>query len=248
MVDDLAAATARAVELESQANELKSHLADLLKAKEDDEKHLLEKFQDLLNEKKLKIRQQQRLLASAEVDPARLENAGASQNTVRKAKASRGSKRKVVQEPEDESDDGFEKMDVDASAPNPIEEDPEMDVRQTTDEELEDATASDTQDSDEEPPQPTVKGKGKGKTKASAKTKVPVKSPASRKTKGSTSSRTTRATKGKTATAPSEVDGQDVDAQPPPRRTLPFKSKAKEKTPEPVKTADDETETDDDEL
>ena len=48
---------------------LNAQLEDLIKAKEDHENNLLEKFRELLNAKKLKIRDQQRLLAGAKVDP-----------------------------------------------------------------------------------------------------------------------------------------------------------------------------------
>ncbi|KAI4127321.1 MAG: hypothetical protein LQ347_004652 [Umbilicaria vellea] len=48
---------------------LNAQLEDLIKAKEDHENALLEKFRDLLNAKKLKIRDQQRLLAGAKIDP-----------------------------------------------------------------------------------------------------------------------------------------------------------------------------------
>lgn len=48
---------------------LDQQLEDLIKAKKEHENALLEKFQHLLNAKKLKIRDQQRLLASAKVDP-----------------------------------------------------------------------------------------------------------------------------------------------------------------------------------
>lgn len=86
---------------------------ELVKAKAEDETQLLEKFRDLLNEKKVKIRQQQRLLASAEVNPEKLAKVGGSLDKQKHvAQASRPSKRKVKKEVES-SDDGFEKMDVD---------------------------------------------------------------------------------------------------------------------------------------
>ena len=50
--------------------ELNRQLDDLIQAKIDHENSLLEKFRDLLNAKKLKIRDQQRLLATAKIDPA----------------------------------------------------------------------------------------------------------------------------------------------------------------------------------
>lgn len=48
---------------------LNEQLEDLIRAKQEHETLLLEKFQALLNAKKLKIRDQQRLLAGAKVDP-----------------------------------------------------------------------------------------------------------------------------------------------------------------------------------
>ena len=48
---------------------LNQQLEELIEAKREHENSLLEKFQALLNSKKLKIRDQQRLLAGAKVDP-----------------------------------------------------------------------------------------------------------------------------------------------------------------------------------
>ena len=48
--------------------QLKEQLEDLIQAKKDHETALLEKFRELLNQKKLKIRDQQRLLATSKVD------------------------------------------------------------------------------------------------------------------------------------------------------------------------------------
>lgn len=48
---------------------LNEQLEDLIQAKKEHETLLMEKFQALLNAKKLKIRDQQRLLAGAKVDP-----------------------------------------------------------------------------------------------------------------------------------------------------------------------------------
>lgn len=78
-------ATTRADELEHQAssligrfstaedtiNKLNRQLEELINAKSEHESQLISKFVQLLNEKKLKIRNQQRLLAFARVDPSR---------------------------------------------------------------------------------------------------------------------------------------------------------------------------------
>lgn len=53
---------------EDEIKQLKRQLQDLIQAKEQHENQLMTNFVQLLNEKKLKIRTQQRLLASATVD------------------------------------------------------------------------------------------------------------------------------------------------------------------------------------
>ncbi len=60
--DDLAAALTKAAELEAAVTGLKDQLAELIQAKRTDEAEMLEKFRDLLNEKKVKIREQQQIL------------------------------------------------------------------------------------------------------------------------------------------------------------------------------------------
>lgn len=231
MADQLATVTARAEKLEKSVEELKSQLQELIKAKETDENQLLEKFRDLLNGKKLKIRQQQRLLASADVDPAKLENAGASQNSVRKAKASRGGKRKMAQDVSDESDDGFERMEVDqdeVEVKDEPQDDAEMAAQETTDDDLDDA-ATQSEAEDSEPPRPAAKPAAKGKAGVRSKTAKSAKASSSNK---------------KGAAKPTEAEEDD---RPPPRRTLPFQTETKK--PEKANPADDdETASDDDEL
>ncbi|ETS79534.1 hypothetical protein PFICI_09387 [Pestalotiopsis fici W106-1] len=240
--NDLAAATAKAAELEKTTNELKAQLEDLLKAKDDDERQLLEKFRDLLNEKKLKIRQQQRLLASAEVDPEKLQNVGASQNTLRKAKASRDSKRKAAEEePDDVSDDDSDKMEVDEpvkvkdESDQDVEDHDDLEDRQTTDDELGEATASETDDTDEEA-QPATRTKAKHPIKA-ASTGRAGKTPASR---------STRSTRTRSETPPSDAqdEDEDEDVAPPPSRALPVQAR-KQSTLQAQATNNDDTETDD---
>lgn len=83
LVDWCSSAVARADALEAQVSSLSSRysvaedtiqklnrqLEEFIRAKEQDQSHLVANFADLLNEKKLKIRNQQRLLAAAKVDP-----------------------------------------------------------------------------------------------------------------------------------------------------------------------------------
>jgi hypothetical protein len=117
-------------ELEKAVNELKDQLEELIEAKKADESELLEKFRDLLNEKKVRIREQQRMLMANDVDASgfiKLEPKSQSQQKIpdttkgRKPKPSSKSKRKAAEpepdlEPEEEipeSDDELEKMEVD---------------------------------------------------------------------------------------------------------------------------------------
>jgi hypothetical protein len=133
---------------EAETKKMSEDLEQMIKLKNDHENVLIEKFSLLLNEKKLKIRDQQRLLASANVNPAK---AAAIERTRGSKPASAGSshprKRKAGQTAKDESnsDDGFEKMDVDdQEAPTDSDAEPPRtpDRGSTADEE-----------SDDEPPQ-----------------------------------------------------------------------------------------------
>jgi hypothetical protein len=121
-------------------------LDELIQAKKDDESALLEKFRDLLNEKKVKIREQQRVIASASVDairPIKHESPQAS-GRGHSAEPSRAAKRKKapVVVNDDESDDGFEKMDVDQQNDQSVDRGLESEDQQTTEAER---TASDTE-------------------------------------------------------------------------------------------------------
>ena len=64
----------RFTEQQDQVQKLNKQLDDFIKAKEDHETDLLEKFQRILNEKKLKIRDQQRLLNSTNIGNAQRES------------------------------------------------------------------------------------------------------------------------------------------------------------------------------
>lgn len=95
---------------------LQAQLADLVRAKQEHEEQLISKFALLLNEKKLKIRNQQRILSTAKVDKQKLAQLkltldGTEREPVRK-------KRRAERVAEDsdqgkEESDGFETMDVD---------------------------------------------------------------------------------------------------------------------------------------
>lgn len=67
----LASVTDRCRVAEDTIHKLSEQVNQLLQAKDQHENQLVTHFVQLLNEKKLKIRNQQRLLASATVDPAK---------------------------------------------------------------------------------------------------------------------------------------------------------------------------------
>lgn len=231
--DQAAVSFAKIKSLEQTVGELKDQLAELIKAKEDDETQLLGKFRDLLNEKKVKIRQQQRLLASVDVDP----QASAQGDGKRKAKYSRPSKRKIADEDDmgSSNDDQLghvaDTMDVDSET-GPL--DPEGDEQTTTDED-EDKT-QDEASTGGESEQPKARVPKSNQTKPVAQKKSPA-TPAQR------SSRSTRSTQD----IKSEPASQQPDDVPPAKRELPFIRKTKNAPP--AKTApdkdDDETGSDD---
>ncbi|KAI1095088.1 hypothetical protein F5B19DRAFT_366284 [Rostrohypoxylon terebratum] len=220
--EDLAAAIAKTQLVEDSLKELRDQVDDLIKAKEEDEAVLLEKFRDLLNEKKVKIRQQQRLLASVNVDPDKLANVSGGRNKEKRiAQSSRVSKRKIKEEPES-SDVELERMDIeeeddDGGAQPDIVED-----RDTT----ADETASGTS-TDDEPAPPPVKSR---KTKAQAP----------RKNARASASASAKA---KHETHKSNSSGDDSDELPP-RRVLPFMKNKQPAAPAPKPVDDDETESD----
>jgi hypothetical protein len=95
---------------------LQAQLADLVRAKQEHEEQLISKFALLLNEKKLKIRNQQRILSTAKIDEQKLAQLkrtfdGTGRGPVRK-------KRRAERVAEDsdqgkEESEGFETMEVD---------------------------------------------------------------------------------------------------------------------------------------
>ncbi|KAK8146780.1 hypothetical protein G3M48_002589 [Beauveria asiatica] len=143
----------KATELEASIHQLKEQLEELLKAKDEDETALLQKFRDLLNEKKVKIREQQKVLASGSFSAPKQEEPrepcpesepdGALETKTRgrKPAATRARKRKAAAPAKEESDE----EDV-AGEQSPIKSEPEdTDDGQTTE-----ATASVDGDSDDD--------------------------------------------------------------------------------------------------
>ncbi|KAM3513700.1 hypothetical protein MY11210_002609 [Beauveria gryllotalpidicola] len=145
----------KAAELEASIHQLKEQLEELLKAKDEDETALLQKFRDLLNEKKVKIREQQKVLASGSFSAAKQEEprepspepepeAPKTKKTRgRKPAATRARKRKAAAPAKEESDE----EDVAEEQPRIKSEPEDTDDGQTTE-----ATASvdGDEDSDEE--------------------------------------------------------------------------------------------------
>ncbi|TGJ83517.1 hypothetical protein E0Z10_g5248 [Xylaria hypoxylon] len=244
VTEELAAATVKIESLEQSIEELKAQLDDFITTKEEDETQMLEKFRDLLNSKKVKIRQQHRLLAAAKVDPEKLAKIGGDdQDAHRNAGPSRSGKRKAPVKMEDESDDDFERMDVDKQDPGDnadTNSQPESDSDGDENQQLStdnDATASDP-DTDDEPPT-AAEVKKKGVTPPGRITKP----------KASVSKRTTRSSQTARATAQKQPavasDSEDEDDELPPPRVLPFMA-AKKTAPPPKPADDDETPSDDD--
>ncbi|KAI4105941.1 MAG: hypothetical protein LQ339_003259 [Xanthoria mediterranea] len=103
------------VEQTEMVQKLNRQLEELVQAKKEHEDTLLEKCALLINEKKGKIRDQQRLLATAKVDPKELRAVQAARRPVSPSRQSAGpsakGKRKVsalASSDDDRSDDGFE--------------------------------------------------------------------------------------------------------------------------------------------
>lgn len=98
---------------------LQSQLEDLVRAKNDHEEQLISKFALLLNEKKLMIRNQQRILGTAKHDKEKLARLRLSLGGTRKQTTTSASRKRraetdlSVNASEDEESDGFETMDVD---------------------------------------------------------------------------------------------------------------------------------------
>lgn len=267
--------TAKLVELEAHVLNLRNQLDQLIMVKKTDENEMLEKFCLLLNEKKVKIREQQRLLSAALVDPARVtaivatkppdspapdSSAPASSSRNGKGrvpKPSRPGKRKPRQAvSSDESDDGFEKMDVDKKIPSPPSslarpikaepvEDP-VNLNDSDSDEAQQTPAHDTEtesESDDDLDAPPTQG---------ARSSQPVRKPptAAEKGKGrAAASRPSAAAKGKgkeTLTMhPKRAAAAKKTLNPPPAAAAVARHRSPAVAPPPAPAEDSETESDD---
>ncbi|KAJ5431930.1 hypothetical protein N7445_008428 [Penicillium cf. griseofulvum] len=100
---------------EEAMHRLNEQLEELIHAKTEHENRLVANFVQVLNEKKLKIRNQQRLLASATVDVTKVSEIQASipEESHGSAKESHSAKRCALKMSDTEDSDGFEQMDID---------------------------------------------------------------------------------------------------------------------------------------
>ncbi|GAB1725439.1 hypothetical protein NU195Hw_g1847t1 [Hortaea werneckii] len=142
----------------SQVAKLNQQLEDLVKAKKDHEDELLKKFAALLNTKKLKIRDQQRLLAGAKIPKDAAEAVRDARDSDvasgRRASGARRQKRKANSSAEPESSDAetaSENEDDDALRE-------QEQTPQQTDEETQDEGSEDGFDAPPPPSQPRKHG------------------------------------------------------------------------------------------
>ncbi|KAJ6000098.1 hypothetical protein N7481_000507 [Penicillium waksmanii] len=104
---------ARYQEAASTVQKLTQQLDDLVQAKAQHENQLMANFTQLLNEKKLKIRNQQRLLASATADPDKVSEMQASAMQFNRSPESPRLTKRGHGNTTDEDSDDFEPMDID---------------------------------------------------------------------------------------------------------------------------------------
>ncbi|KAL4788407.1 hypothetical protein BJX76DRAFT_353162 [Aspergillus varians] len=169
---------------ENTINLLNKQLEEFISSKTQHEQQLMSGFVQLLNEKKLKIRNQQRLLTSAKVDTEKLSTMQGAIVIDDSELNTKGRKFKrpaetAVDEPD--SDNGFEKMDIDKSkqqVDNRAEEETD-DEGQSTPQPLED---EDNTTSDGEGSVPSVKGSPRGdRRRQSSPEHIVTKSPPPRR-------------------------------------------------------------------
>lgn len=218
---------------QGQVAKLNRQLDDLVKAKKEHEEELLKKFAALLNAKKLKIRDQQRLLSGAKIDPEAAEVVSDSRSgggKARKPTPSRKGKRKAngTAEPEPEPAEAAANDEETAT-----EDDDDALIRREETPQNSDRDATEDEDSD-----------------ADGFNAAPAASQQSRRGVGNRGKALEVAKEKATGGSAMEVDDA---GSPPPRRELPFAKKKAEETkkpapaPAPVQEEDDD-ETDDDEL
>ncbi|KAJ5619560.1 hypothetical protein N7510_003544 [Penicillium lagena] len=138
---------------EDTIRKLNQQLEDLMHAKSQHENQMVGNFVQLLNEKKLKIRNQQRLLASATADPAKVSEIQAALADKPQIALERGhgAKRGAQDVSEtDEDSDQFERMDVDQRRDTTGNQETDDD-QPSTPQMLEEQTATDDEELDQLP-------------------------------------------------------------------------------------------------
>ncbi|KAI7494384.1 hypothetical protein KC367_g8040 [Hortaea werneckii] len=127
----------------SQVAKLNQQLEDLVKAKKDHEDELLKKFAALLNTKKLKIRDQQRLLAGAKIP----KDAAEAVRDARDSDVASGRRAKGVRPRKRKANDSAEAESADAETASENEDDDALreqeQTPQQTDEEIQDEGSED---------------------------------------------------------------------------------------------------------
>ncbi|KAF1965878.1 hypothetical protein BU23DRAFT_560735 [Bimuria novae-zelandiae CBS 107.79] len=236
---ELAESKAQANSEHGTIEKLNAQLDDFIKTKDETETAMLQQFMALLNEKKRKIRDQNRLLASAKIDKDTATAVEVSRKEIkpRKAAASRTSKRKAkAPEPEPKPEPEPE------PEPEQLSDEDQMEIDQAKAEEQDDESdaagtvtpdrASETETEDE--------GEGGFSSKAPA--------PSTRATRG----KPAQATRSSSVTFSKSAPASDkAEAVPPPRRDLPFRKTATRNKPppkQPSPATEDDDETDDEEL
>jgi hypothetical protein len=143
---------------------LKAQINDLIKAKANHETQLLSKFALLLNEKKRKVRIQQRILSTAKVNKGKLEELKLIESTSSRGNAGHSKKRRAAGDAES-SEDGFETMKVDT--PSHRQDDDHSSRHTTPDSETEGEAEGDEPAADAVAP--SAQGTKTGKRTASSK-------------------------------------------------------------------------------
>jgi hypothetical protein len=213
----LAEAAAHAKELETTVTELKAQLDELVTSKQDDETALLQKFRDLLNEKKVKIREQQKVLAAGPFQNSQSASQRFSQplesQPSRTPAPSRPRKRKAQAAASSSNKPEKNEMEVDKIKSEPEDSEPE-----NTPEDTAEDTASGGSDDDDNDDDNDDEGNGSGNISGagadSSSKPAPKAQPPPKKT----------------------------NEKPPPPRSLPFTKKA---APAKASAAGNETESDD---
>jgi hypothetical protein len=135
--------------------ELKAQLDELVTSKQDDETALLQKFRDLLNEKKVKIREQQKVIAAGSFSNSQPASQGASQTLdpqpSRTPAPSRPRKRKTQAVASSSNEPENDEMDVDKIKLEPEDSEPENTPEDTADDTASgDSGEDETGDEDDE--------------------------------------------------------------------------------------------------